>query len=99
MAKRTFEFHCHEGLGEALVEVIKVYIDAAYPPGGSSCAAATREAFETLNKKLASSETVAISTRQRPMLKSAVNWFYKESGREDDPVYAKLLEELGKKGR
>ncbi|MGV6859113.1 MAG: hypothetical protein ACWA5X_09075 [bacterium] len=101
MAKRTFEFDTTDGQGDALVEVIEHYVEAAYPPGGSQCAAATREAFMTLKEALKKNSLegppVYISTRQRPMLKSAVKWFYTESNQTHEPLFARLMAALEKK--
>ena len=80
MKKRTFIFNGSEGSAEALTKVLQYYSLAAYPDGGSDCAATSRQALQDIVTNIQSSETCEISTRQRPILKAAVNWFYQESG-------------------
>ena len=80
MKKRTFIFDGSQGASEALVEVLKYYALAAYPDGGSDCAATSRQALQDIVTNIESAEVCEISTRQRPVLKAAVKWFYQESG-------------------
>ncbi|WP_299871720.1 hypothetical protein [uncultured Cocleimonas sp.] len=87
MRKRTFIFDTSAGAGKALFKVLQHYADAAYPKGGSDCAAASREALLLIANKIESAENdnyCEISTRQRPILNAAVNWYFKESGIEAD---------------
>lgn len=79
MKKRVFKFDGSEGAAEMMALILKHYADVAFPLGGSDCAAASREALQTITNKIMQSEVVEISRRQRPMLKSAVKWFYTES--------------------
>lgn len=79
--RRTFEFNSSHGAGEKMAKILEIYANAAYPLGGSECAAASREALQHIAKNLISSDYVSISTRQRPMLKSALKWFYSESNK------------------
>ncbi len=84
MKKRTFIFDTSEGAGGGLSKVLLHYMDAAYPKGGSDCAAASREALLTLVNKIEADENCEISTRQRPILNAAVKWYFKESGIEPE---------------
>ncbi len=90
MKKRTFLFNGEAGAAKALVNVIQHYAHAAYPVGGSDCAATTRQALLELAEKVEAEVNIDISTRQRPMLKSAIEWFYTESGKTDDPLFITL---------
>ncbi len=85
MKKRTFIFDGSEGSAEALAKVLHYYALAAYPDGGSDCAATSRQALQDIVSNIQSSEFCEISTRQRPILKAAVNWFYQESGLAEQP--------------
>ena len=106
--RRTFEFNSSHGAGEIMAKVLEAYANTAYPLGGSDCAAASREALQSIAEKLVSSDHVDnetgngananvdsstdnssdnyvdINTRQRPMLKSALKWFYSESNNLQD---------------
>ena len=79
MKKRTFLFDTSEGAGESLSKVLQHYALAAFPHGGSDCAAASREALLTIVNKIQADDFSEISTRQRPILNAAVKWFYTES--------------------
>ncbi|GAA0412303.1 hypothetical protein GCM10009133_20830 [Cocleimonas flava] len=82
MKKRTFIFDASDRAGEVLTKALHHYIEAAYPTGGSDCAAASREALIAIIAKINSSNTCEISTRQRPVLIAAVNWYFNDSGIE-----------------
>lgn len=97
MKKRTFTFNCADGTGKALSEVLFSYADAAYPKGGSPCSQATREALETMAHQIRSADEISISTRQRPMLKSAINWYFEEVRVTDTSMRQKLLDAIAKK--
>ena len=81
--KRFFLFDGADGAAEKLVSILNHYANVAFPIGGSDCAAASREALQTIanniNRAEQLSEMVEINRRQRPMLKSAVKWFYTQS--------------------
>ena len=96
MRKRTFIFDGSEGVGGMLIAILNYYADVAYPLGGSDCAAASREAIQAIADKIKLGELAEISRRQRPMLKSAVKWFYTESvyASPDDVMYNKILSQL-----
>jgi len=96
MKKRTFTFNGSEGAAEMMLAILNHYANVAYPPGGSDCAAASRQALQDIADKIGQSEIAKISTRQRPILKSAVKWFYMESAytSPNDPMYNRLLSQF-----
>ncbi len=96
MKKRTFIFDGSDGSAEMLVLILKHYTQVAYPQGGSDCAAASREALQSIANKIQQTEYSEISRRQRPILKSAVKWFYTESqyASPDDAMFNMLITKL-----
>ena len=100
MKKRLFLFDGAEGAAEKMVEILNHYADIAYPLGGSDCAAASREALQAIANKIHQAEfkveLAEISSRQRPMLKSAVKWFFTQSeyADVDDPLYNRLFSQF-----
>lgn len=92
--KRVIELDTSGAIGEAFHQVIGVYAHAAYPPGGSDCAAATRTALLEVAEKAQLSDQVSISSRQRPMLKAAVKWYYTEVETNNKEVFEVLLSQL-----
>lgn len=95
--KRTLAIDTTRGQGEALQKVITTYAHAAYPVGGSDCAAATRQALLDVAGQLLDSEKVEISARQRPMLKSAVNWYFTEVEKGNSEIQEMLINQLSRK--
>jgi len=97
MKKRTFKFDSSSGAGDILSNVLQHYASVAFPMGGSDCAATSRQALLELSAKLVGenneADTVEISTRQRPILKSALTWFYEETvlKNNDDEVLDKVM--------
>lgn len=96
MKKRTFKFNGSDGAAEALITVLKHYVDIAYPRSGSDCAATARQALRDIIDKISNDQICEISRRQRPMLKAAVKWFYTESeyANADDEIFHKLLSQF-----
>lgn len=94
--KRTMAINTTQGQGKALQQVITTYAHAAYPIGGTDCAAATRQALLEIADKLLLAEQVEINARQRPMLKSAVNWYYTEVQKDAPDMQGKLLAQLAR---
>lgn len=98
--KRIFHFDGSEGRAEMMVAILNHYANVAYPIGGSDCASASREALQSIATKLlqAQSEGVEaeISRRQRPVLKSAVTWFYTKSeyASPNEVMYGCLLSQF-----
>ena len=98
MRKRTFKFDGSEGAAEMMVAILNHYANVAFPLGGSDCAAASREALQAIADNIAQNELAEISRRQRPMLKSAVKWFYTESeyASPTEVMYDRLLSQFQK---
>ncbi len=96
MKKRTFIFDGSDRANEMLSLILKHYADIAFPLGGSDCAAASREALQSIASKIMLSEQSELSRRQRPILKSAVKWFYTESeyAAPEDVMYNRLLSQF-----
>ena len=100
MKKRIFTFDGSGGAAQAMHAVLNHYANVAYPQGGSDCAATARQALMEIVDRITQNELCEISRRQRPMLKSAVKWFYTESEFSDlpgnDSMYQRLLSQLEK---
>ncbi|MCF6189868.1 MAG: hypothetical protein L3J51_05290 [Cocleimonas sp.] len=100
--KRIFHFDGSEGATEMMVAILNHYADVAFPLGGSDCAAASREALQSISAKLLQAQAegldAEINRRQRPMLKSAVTWFYAESeyASPNEVMYDRLLSQFQK---
>ena len=96
MKKRTFNFDGSEGAAEMMFSILNHYANVAYPVGGSDCAAASREALQAIANNIAQNEQAEISRRQRPILKSAVRWFYTESeyASPNEVMYDRLLSQF-----
>ncbi len=96
MKKRTFNFDGSEGAAEMMVAILNHYANVAYPIGGSDCAAASREALQVIANNIAQNEQAEISRRQRPILKSAVKWFYTESeyASPNEVMYDRLISQF-----
>jgi len=98
MKKRTFLFDCSGEAGKQLIEILKRYTDAAYPIGGSDCAATSRQGLfdiiDTIEKGFENDDIAMIGRRQRPILKAAVKWFCSETAQTDHPMKDLLLDQL-----
>ncbi len=96
MKKRTFIFDGSEGAAEMMGAILNHFTNIAYPIGGSDCAAASREALLAVANSIAKNELAEISRRQRPLLKSAVTWFYTESeyASPNEVMYDRLLSQF-----
>jgi hypothetical protein len=98
--KRTFYFDGSDGMAGMMVAILNHYANVAYPIGGSDCAAASREALQSIATKIMTAqsegEEAEISRRQRPILKSAVTWFYTESeyASPNEVMYDRLLSQF-----
>lgn len=98
--KRTFYFDGSDGMAGMMVAILNHYANVAYPIGGSDCAAASREALQSIATKIMTAqsegEEAEISRRQRPVLKSAVTWFYTESeyASPNEAMYDELIDKL-----
>ena len=91
MKKRRLNFSCADNACQQLAEIISAYSLAAFPIGGSECAQATRESLLDMASRLSKCEEASslINTRQIPMLRSAINWYYSEI--ETDNTQQKTL--------
>ena len=80
MKKRQLHFICTNHACEKLAKVLSTYAHAAFPIGGSECAQATRESLLDMANRMDNcvENTFTINARQRPMLKSAINWYFTE---------------------
>jgi hypothetical protein len=81
MKKRTFSIDCtnEKKSCQLLHTVLTAFIDIAFPPNGSECAQATRSSLLELSLLIKTSDGLCgISTRQRPLLKTAINWYFEE---------------------
>jgi len=96
--KRIFHFDGSEGKAKMMVEILNHYANVAYPVGGSNCAMASREALWAIAINIERNEQAEINRRQRPMLKSAVKWFYTQSeyASPNEVMYDQLLSQLQK---
>lgn len=101
--KRIFLFDGADGVAEMLITILNHYANVAYPIGGSECAAASREALQVIANNIHEAEQLSemaeISRRQRPMLKSAVKWFYTQSeyAAPEDQMYKIIDRKLSKR--
>ena len=100
MKKRIFVFDGSEGGAEMMVLILNHYAEVAFPLGGSDCAAASREAIQGIAYNIMHAESegcdAEINRRQRPMLKSAVKWFFTQSeyAAPEDLMYNRLLSQF-----
>ena len=96
--KRIFHFDGSDGAADMMVAILNHYADVAFPLGGSDCAAASREALQVIAENISQNDLAEISRRQRPMLKSAVKWFYTESeyASPNEVMYDRLISQFQK---
>lgn len=92
---KRFQIACDQDVAVYLGMVIRSYGDAAFPPGGSECAQASREALHSIGGNIedhAARDGALVSNRQRRLLRSAVNWYFGEV--EISPRQQQVLLEL-----
>ena len=66
------------------LQLLAAYAEAAFPPGGSECARASREALTDLASRSREADGhVDIGAGQRPMLKAAVKWYFARTPPQD----------------
>ena len=99
MSAKQIILHCNHRQRQLLSQAIRAYVAAAYPPGGSECAQAAREAL--LNAALdcdavAEAEMqLLFSRRMRSFLRAAMQYFAEQPQRHQRHAEIKvLLEEL-----
>ena len=88
MRRPRLTFDNSGGSGEQLAKLLRQYAHTAYPPGGSECAATSRETLLDYAASAADG-TLDISNRQLPMIKAAINWYFSEI--ESNPSLKKKL--------
>lgn len=101
MKKRTFSIDCsnENQYCQELHHLLTFFIDTAFPPFGSECAQATRESLLELTARIANNKGCCeINIRQRPLLKTAITWYFEEI-ENDNEKQQKLLQLIGKKRR
>ncbi len=93
MKKRTFSIDCaNSELCQKLYKILALFINNAFPPSGSDCAQATRDSLLELSEKIKnSSENCEINKRQRPLLKTAIVWYFEEVEVSDTDQQQTLL--------
>lgn len=101
MKKRTFSIDCfnEKKLCQTLNDLLTLFINTAFPPSGSECAQATRESLLELNSRIADYKgNCEINTRQRPLLKTAITWYFEEI-EKNVTKQQQLLQLISKKRR
>jgi hypothetical protein len=93
MKKRTFNIDCtHTESCQKLYKILTLFIHSAFPPNGSDCAQATRESLLGLCDKIKNSGDICeINKRQRPLLKTAITWYFEEIEVSDNSQQQALL--------
>ena len=96
MRKCTFIIEGSEKELQMMALVLNHYADVAFPLGGSDCAAASREAIKCIADSFQHSTYLEINRRQRPILRTAVKWFYNDSeyANPNDSMLQALLGQL-----
>jgi hypothetical protein len=103
MRQRTVEIDCDAATARALSTAVSAYAHAAFPDGGSECAQVSREALLDTARACAGhgGGPLALRKRQLPQLRTAVAWYYDESGEDgraaNDIVGARLKRLLAKR--
>lgn len=83
MKKRTFTIDCSSTSSNSscfeLQRILIQFIDTAFPPNGSDCAQATRSSLLELTEVIKNStDDCTINTRLRPLLKTAITWYFED---------------------
>ncbi|MCK5810706.1 MAG: hypothetical protein KAH00_06425 [Cocleimonas sp.] len=78
MKKRTFNIDCtRKEPCQKLYKILTLFINTAFPPNGSDCAQATRASLLVLCDKIKNSSHICeMNKRQRPLLKTAITWYF-----------------------
>lgn len=102
-ADKRFQIICDQDAAGLLGIVIRCYGDAAFPPGGSECAQASREALHAIAGNIenhAAGNGALVSSRQTRLLRSAVSWYFHEveSSRQKERLLMGLLDNKPKSG-
>ena len=80
---KQLQLHCPPALVEVLCQAIELYATAAYPPGGSECAQAAREALRSAAQSLRANYdpqagTTSMSRRIVTHVKAALEFYFAE---------------------
>ncbi len=79
MPGKLMTLELNTGLQQTLCEAVRLYAEAAYPPGGSECAQVAREsllsAASSIDEQCADTGYARVSRRLRTQLKSALEYF------------------------
>lgn len=91
---KVITFTCPQYAATKLAHCMKHYADAAYPPGASECAQASREALynaaeDILRQCANTNERFTISRRLRTNIKAALTYCEQEA--ENETVYPLLI--------
>ncbi len=93
MKRREVKVDCDQASAQRLAMVVRQFALAAYPPGGSDCGQAAREALLGTADRCATHPggDLLLPRRQLPQLRSAVAWYFSEQ----EPDSAALGMQLG----
>lgn len=97
MAAKKLTLACTEQEKTILCEAIRLYAEAAYPPGGSQCAQVAREtlldAVRSIDEQFASKGQAEVSRRLRAQFKSALEYFENTANiNNNDDAFAPVLQ-------
>jgi hypothetical protein len=93
--RRTLTIPAGPHARQLLAEAIAAFAEAAYPPGGSECAQVARETLLTSAETIRQADGPAVvSSRQRSLLKQAVQWYFQEISPHSPPAHSEALLEL-----
>jgi hypothetical protein len=78
------QLQCPQALVDVICQAIELYAAAAYPPGGSECAQAAREALRSAAQSLVEhynpqTETTHMSRRILSHVKAALEYYFAQS--------------------
>jgi len=98
MKRRDVSVECDPATARHLAMVIRAFAHAAYPPGGSECAQAARQALLEIAGLCDAHGGGKLSLRRRhlPQLRSAVAWYFSEQDTTSPALGAQLGQLLGK---
>ena len=97
MAAKTLSINCSEQHQQDLCTAIRLYAEAAYPPGGSECAQVARETLvdvaRSIDEQFSETGYAEIRRRLRTQLKAAVE-FYAEAAQLEGRDVSSVVSEL-----
>ncbi len=82
MTSKTLVIECDQATARVLAGAIRVYVQAAYPPGGSACAQAARAALLDTASLCAAHRQgeLRLRRRQTPQIRAALRWYCGDEG-------------------